>query len=91
MHTVGIDLSARGEHKAVIVDEAGRFVSAVFRFETTPASLKRLLEMAQENNPDQQVQAVTPAPTAGAVWSPPGWPGSRWQSSSSGMGSRSIW
>ena len=81
MRTIGIDLSARGEHKAVIADEAGRYVSAVFRFETTPASLQRLLDMAQENNPDQQVQAVTPAPTAGAVWSPPGWPGFPWPSS----------
>jgi transposase len=68
MRTVGIDLSARGEHKAVIVDEAGRFVSAVFRFSTTPASLKRLLEIAQENNPDQQVQAVM-EPT-GMAWFP---------------------
>jgi len=50
MRTIGIDLSARGEHKAVIADEAGRYVSAVFRFETTPASLQRLLDMAQENN-----------------------------------------
>ena len=49
MRTVGIDLRARDEHKAVILDEAGRFVSAVFLFETTSASLKRLLEMAQEN------------------------------------------
>lgn len=68
MRTIGIDLSARGEHKAVIADEAGRFVSAVFRFETTPASLQRLLEMAQENNPDQQVQAVM-EPT-GMAWFP---------------------
>jgi transposase len=68
MRTIGIDLSAKGEHKAVIVDEAGRFVSAVFRFETKPASLKRLLKMAQENNPDQQVQAVM-EPT-GMAWFP---------------------
>jgi transposase len=68
MRTIGIDLSARGEHKAVVVDEAGHFVSAVFRFSTTPASLKRLLDMAQENNPDQQVQAVM-EPT-GMAWFP---------------------
>lgn len=68
MRTVGIDLSARGEHKAVIVDEAGRFVGPVFRFGTTPASLRRLLEMAQENNPDQQIQAVM-EPT-GMAWFP---------------------
>jgi len=68
MRTIGIDLSARGEHKAVVVDEAGHFVSAVFRFSTTPASLKRLLDIAQENNPDQQVQAVM-EPT-GMAWFP---------------------
>ena len=68
MRTVGIDLSAKGEHKAVIVDEACRFVSPVFRFGTTPASLERLLDMVQENNPDQQVQAVM-EPT-GMAWFP---------------------
>jgi transposase len=68
MRTVGVDLSAKGEHKAVIVDEAGRFVSPVFRFSTAPASLQRLLEMTQENNPDQQVQAVM-EPT-GMAWFP---------------------
>ncbi len=68
MRTVGIDLSARGEHKAVIVDEAGWFVSPVFRFGTAPDSLRRLLEMAQENNPDQHVQAVM-EPT-GMAWFP---------------------
>ncbi len=68
MHTVGIDLSARGEHKAVIVDEGGRFVSSVFHFGTAPASLRRLLEMSQANNPDQQVQAVM-EPT-GMAWFP---------------------
>lgn len=68
MRTVGIDLSAKGEHKAVIVDETGRFVIPVFRFSTAPASLRRLLETAQANNPDQQVQAVM-EPT-GMAWFP---------------------
>ena len=68
MRTIGIDLSARDEHKAVIVDEAGRFVSPVFRFGTASASLRRLLEMAQANNSDQQIQAVM-EPT-GMAWFP---------------------
>ena len=57
MRTVGIDLSARDEHKAVIVDEAGRSVSPVFHFGTAPASLRRLLDMALEHSPYQEVQA----------------------------------
>ncbi|HEY5572584.1 MAG TPA: transposase, partial [Anaerolineales bacterium] len=68
MHTIGIDLSAKGEHKAVIVDEAGRFVSPVIRFRTDPSSMARLLEVAQEGNPDQKLQAVM-EPT-GMAWFP---------------------
>lgn len=68
MHTIGIDLSAKGEHKAVIVDEAGRFVSPVIRFRTDPSSMVRLLEVAQEGNPDQKLQAVM-EPT-GMAWFP---------------------
>lgn len=68
MRTIGIDLSAKGEHKAVIVDEAGRFVSPVIRFRTEPASMTRLLEIAQEGNADGQLQAVM-EPT-GMAWFP---------------------
>jgi len=68
MHTIGIDLSARGEHKAVIVDEMGRFVSPVTRFRTDVASMTRLLEMAQAGNTDGQLQAVM-EPT-GMAWFP---------------------
>jgi len=68
MRTIGIDLSAKGEHKAVIVDETGHFVSAVQRFRTEPASLTRLLEMAQKGNADGQLQAVM-EPT-GMAWFP---------------------
>lgn len=68
MRTIGIDLSAKGEHKAVIVDETGRFVSPVIRFRTEPASMTRLLEMAREGKADGQVQAVM-EPT-GMAWFP---------------------
>ncbi len=68
MRTIGIDLSAKGEHKAVVVDETGHFVSSVLRFRTEPASLTRLLEMAQEGNADGQLQAVM-EPT-GMAWFP---------------------
>lgn len=68
MRTLGIDLGVKGEHKAVMVDEAGHFVSAILHFRTDPASLTRLLETAQERNPDRQLQAVM-EPT-GMAWFP---------------------
>ena len=68
MRTIGIDLSTRGEHKAVIVDETGRFVSPVIRIRTEPASMTHLLEVAQEGNADGQLQAVM-EPT-GMAWFP---------------------
>ena len=68
MRTIGIDLSTRGEHKAVIVDETGRFVSPVIRIRTEPASMIHLLEVAQEGNADGQLQAVL-EPT-GMAWFP---------------------
>jgi hypothetical protein len=52
MRTIGIDLSAKGEHKAVVVDERGHFFSPLLRFRTEPASMARLLEEAQEGNAD---------------------------------------
>jgi transposase len=68
MRTIGIDLSAKGEHKAVVVDERGRFVSPLLRFRTEPASMTRLLEVAQEGNADGRLQAVM-EPT-GMAWFP---------------------
>lgn len=68
MRTIGIDLSTKGEHKAVAVDERGHFVSPILHFRTDPASLMRLLEVAQEDNPDRQLQAVM-EPT-GMAWFP---------------------
>ena len=68
MRTLGIDLSAKGEHKAVIVDEAGHFVSSILHVRTDPASLTRLLAIAQDGNPDQKLQAVM-EPT-GMAWFP---------------------
>jgi transposase len=68
MHTIGIDLGVKGEHKAIVVDERGRFVSSLIGFRTDPASLQRMLEQANRGNPDGQVQAVM-EPT-GMAWFP---------------------
>ena len=66
MRTIGIDLSVSGEHKAIIADERGRFVGPVLTFRTEPAAIQRLIELAQDGNPDGQVQAVM-EPT-GMAW-----------------------
>jgi transposase len=68
MHTIGIDLGAKGEHKAIVVDERGRYVSHLIQFRTEPASLQRLLEAANRDNSDGQLQAVM-EPT-GMAWFP---------------------
>lgn len=52
----------------MVVDERGHFVSPILHFRTGPASLMRLLEVAQEGNPDRQLQAVM-EPT-GMAWFP---------------------
>jgi transposase len=68
MRTIGIDLGVKGEHKAVIVDESGRAITPLISLRSEPQSLERLLSLAQEGNPDRQVQAVM-EPT-GMAWLP---------------------
>ncbi len=68
MRTIGIDLGVKGEHKAIIADEGGRFISPVLKFLSTPEALRHLLEEAQKGNSDGQVQAVM-EPT-GMAWFP---------------------
>lgn len=68
MRTIGIDLGIKGEHRAVIADEGGRFVSPVLRFSSAPEALRHLLEETQRSNPDGGVQAVL-EPT-GMAWFP---------------------
>lgn len=68
MRTIGIDLSVKGEHKAMLADEQGRFVSSVLKFRPDPAALRRLLELAQAGNPDGQLLAIL-EPT-GMAWLP---------------------
>lgn len=68
MRTIGIDLGVKGEHKAVVVDETGRFVSHLLKFRTDPASLERVLKEANQGNSDGQLQAVM-EPT-GMAWLP---------------------
>jgi transposase len=68
MRTIGIDLGVKGDHKAIVVDERGGFVSPLITFRTTPASLQRLLETAKPKHLQGELQAVM-EPT-GMAWFP---------------------
>jgi transposase len=68
MQIIGIDLGVKGDHKAIVVNETGQFISPVLKFRTEPSSLQWLLEQAQKDNPDGKVEAVM-EPT-GMAWFP---------------------
>jgi transposase len=68
MRTIGIDLSVKSEHKAIITDEQGRYVSPVLTIGSDPTSLVRLLALAQEGNGDSRLRVVM-EPT-GMAWFP---------------------
>jgi transposase len=68
MRTIGIDLSVKGEHKAIVADEGGRFIGPILSFSNTPESLEGLIKAAQKGNDDGVLQAVM-EPT-GMAWFP---------------------
>jgi transposase len=61
MRTIGIDLAVRGEHRAVVADEQGQYVTAVLKFNTTPAALDHLLGQARQTASGCELQAVMEA------------------------------
>jgi transposase len=68
MRTIGIDLAVRAEHRAVVADEQGNFVTSVLTFHTAPGELDRLLALARAEAPGCELQAVM-EPT-GMSWFP---------------------
>ncbi len=68
MRTIGIDLAVRAEHRAVVADEQGSFVTPVLTFHTAPGELDRLLAQARATAPGCALQAVM-EPT-GMSWFP---------------------
>lgn len=68
MHIIGIDLAIQADHKAIVANESGQFISAVLKFRSKVSSLQWLLEQAQKDNPDGRLQAVM-EPT-GMAWFP---------------------
>lgn len=61
MRTLGIDLAVRAEHRAVVADERGEYVTAVVPFRTAPVEMDRLLAQARASAPGCELQAVMEA------------------------------
>ena len=68
MRTIGIDLGVTGEHKAVVCDEKGQFISRVITFRNTAESLLALVAEARRGAEEEPLQAVM-EPT-GMAWFP---------------------
>jgi transposase len=68
MRTIGIDLAVRAEHRAVVADEGGAYVTPVVSFRTAPVELDRLLAQARATAPGCELQAVMEA--TGMSWFP---------------------
>lgn len=68
MRTIGIDLAVRGTHKAVVVDERGRYLTGVIAFHTDVRDLAQLLGKARQGDPNGELQVVM-EPT-GMAWFP---------------------
>jgi len=69
MRIIGLDLAITGPHKAIVMDETGRYVGPVFKLRTWPTELAGLLEQArQATGPDEPVVVIM-EPT-GHAWLP---------------------
>ncbi len=68
MRTIGIDLAVKADHRAVVVDEQGRFLTPVLKVATRAAALAQLLTQARAGAPACPLSAVL-EPT-GMAWFP---------------------
>jgi transposase len=68
MRTIGIDLAIRQDHKAIVADEQGKFITPVLTFATRAGALDWLLARAREGAPGCPLQVVL-EPT-GMAWFP---------------------
>lgn len=68
MRTIGIDLAIKGEHKAMVVDEAGNFLTPLLKFHSRANELDHLLACARQGAPGCPLRAVL-EPT-GMAWFP---------------------
>jgi len=68
MYTIGLDLAVQAAHKAVVLDEQGRFITPVLTLHTRPRELDQLLTRARNGEQEAAVQVVM-EPT-GMAWFP---------------------
>ena len=68
MYTIGLDLAVQAAHKAVVLDEQGRFTTPVFTLHTRQQELDQLLTRARNGVQTAAVQVVM-EPT-GMAWFP---------------------
>lgn len=69
MRIIGIDLAITGEHKAVVMNERGRFLGPVSKLHTWSEELGNLLEQARQGTDENEEIAVIMEPT-GLAWLP---------------------
>jgi transposase len=68
MYTIGLDLAVQAAHKAVVVDEQGRFLTPLLTVRTQPDELDQLLRRARNDQPERGLRVVM-EPT-GMAWFP---------------------
>jgi hypothetical protein len=68
MRTIGLDLAVQAAHKAVVLDEHGRFCTPILTVHTRSSDLDLLLARARDGAPSAEVQLVM-EPT-GKAWLP---------------------
>ena len=66
--SIGIDLSVKDVHKAIVVDEQGQFVTGLLKVQPRAAEIDRLLRQARRDAPGAALQAIM-EPT-GMAWFP---------------------
>lgn len=68
MYTIGLDLAVQAAHKAVVVDEQGRFLTPLLTVHTRPDELDQLLMRARNDQLERGLRVVM-EPT-GMAWFP---------------------
>jgi transposase len=68
MRTIGLDLAIQAEHKAIVADEQGQFITPVLKLHTRASELDTLLARARAGSTSADVQVVM-EPT-GMAWFP---------------------
>ncbi len=69
MRIIGLDLALTSEHKAIVMDEQGRFLTPILRLNTTAEDLEKLFARARAGAAPDEPLVVIMEPT-GMAWFP---------------------